>query len=245
MEIENLFRNIVCTLRKFTNSINRNDTTQTNDIIANLNDILHSLNYLQRDNNCAEIKNLEKHLIQEMHKLLKNLSIKTNKSTIYATKLQKNIDYLKWMNKQRSINTGSRKYTVGQREIFYAYLGDNIGSEQNGRRPVIILQNDTGNINGNTTIIAPVTTHQKKVKYDKQVKKFYIEINHNDVIKKKYLDFYEVPLKLEGKEKGLYGFVNIMHMREIDRKRIDSQCLGKATKKCFDDIIQAINKNLS
>lgn len=63
--------------------------------------------------------------------------------------------------------------------------------------------------------------------------------------KRKYLDFYEVPLRLEGKPNGLYGFVNVMHIREIDRKRIDSACQGIATDKCFDDIIKAINKNLT
>lgn len=63
--------------------------------------------------------------------------------------------------------------------------------------------------------------------------------------KRKYLDFYEVPLRLEGKANGLYGFVNITHMREIDRKRIDGNCLGVATNQCFDDIIKAITKNLS
>ena len=36
-----------------------------------------------------------------------------------------------------------------------------------------------------------------------------------------------------------------MHLREIDRKRIDSSCLGIATEKCFEEIIKAINKNLS
>lgn len=124
-------------------------------------------------------------------------------------------------------------------------MGDNIGSEQNGRRPVIILQNNIGNINGNTTVIAPVTTHQKKVKWDTVKRKYYIEIDKDGVNKNKYLDFYEVPLRLEANTSGLYGFVNVMHIRGIDRKRIDSKCLGIATDKCFDNIIKAINRNLS
>ena len=159
-------------------------------------------------------------------------------------KLQKNIDFLSWVNKNIFINQNARKYTVAQREIFYADLGINIGSEQNGRRPVIILQNDIGNSKGNTTVIAPVTTHQKRIEWDNDKKKYYIKMSESKVEKIKYLDFYEIPLKLETKEKGIYGFVNVMHVRAIDRKRIDSICLGKATEKCFENIIKALNKNL-
>ncbi len=107
------------------------------------------------------------------------------------------------------------------------------------------MQNNTGNTKGNTTVVAPVTTHQKKIRFDSSKKRFYIEIDKDGEIKRKYLDFYEVPLKLEENEDGLYGFVNVMHIREIDRKRIDSNCLGKATDKCFEKIIKAINRNLS
>lgn len=243
MEIERLFNEIVSTLRKCTNSINRNDKSESNYIIEHLNDILYKLNFLQRDN--KETKELEKRFSKEIHCLLKAMIVKTNNSKEYKRKLQRNIDYLTWVNKQKSINTGPRKYTVGQKEIFYAYLGDNVGSEQNGRRPVIVLQNNIGNIKGNTTVIAPITTHQKKVKFDESKKRYYIEIDKDGEIKPKYLDFYEVPLKLEENEDGLYGFVNVMHIREIDKKRIDSKCLGKATDKCFEKIIKAINRNLS
>ena len=49
-------------------------------------------------------------------------------------------------------------------EIYYANLGHNIGSEQSGTRPVIILQNDMGNRHAPTTIIAPLTTKNTKHK---------------------------------------------------------------------------------
>lgn len=244
MKIEKLFGEVVYTLRNFTNSINRNDKKQVDYIIEHLNSILHNLNYLQR-NNDVEINKLEKRLVAECRKFFKNLTVKTNNNSVYETKLQRNIDYITWVNKQKTINMGSRKYTVAQKEIYYAYLGDNIGSEQNGRRPVVILQNDTGNTKGNTTVIAPVTTHQNKIRYDREKKKYYIEITKNNVLMKKYLDFYEIPLRLEGDENSLYGFVNIMHIRSIDRKRICGKCQGKTTKECFENIIDAINRNLS
>ena len=42
-------------------------------------------------------------------------------------------------------------------ELYYADLGRGIGSEQEGCRPVVILQNDVGNTYSPTTIIAPIS----------------------------------------------------------------------------------------
>lgn len=42
-------------------------------------------------------------------------------------------------------------------DIYYADLGVNVGSEQNGTRPVIIIQNDIGNKYSSTIIIVPLT----------------------------------------------------------------------------------------
>lgn len=243
MDIEKLYDDLIHVLRKFTNSINRNNVEEKEVVTSTLSDIMNRINFIMKDD--LECKSVENRLIRELRKLSKEMFVKTNNKEIYLEKMQKNIDYLTWVNKTRNINLGKRKYTVAQKEIFYALLGDNIGSEQNGRRPVIILQNNTGNINGNTTIIAPVTTHQKKVKWDNVKRRYYIEIVKDGETKNKYLDFYEIPLRLEGNANGLYGFVNIMHIRAIDRKRIDSNCLGIATDKCFENIIKAINKNLN
>ncbi|MDO5401046.1 MAG: type II toxin-antitoxin system PemK/MazF family toxin [Eubacteriales bacterium] len=50
-------------------------------------------------------------------------------------------------------------------EIYYTDLGKGIGSEQEGRRPVVIVQNDVGNKYSPTVIIAPITTdHAAKAK---------------------------------------------------------------------------------
>lgn len=42
-------------------------------------------------------------------------------------------------------------------ELYYADLGRGIGSEQEGCRPIVILQNDVGNAYSPTTIIAPIS----------------------------------------------------------------------------------------
>ena len=51
---------------------------------------------------------------------------------------------------------------VKKGEVYYADLSPNIGSEQGGVRPVIIIQNDVGNFYSPTTIVAPVTSRFKK-----------------------------------------------------------------------------------
>lgn len=51
---------------------------------------------------------------------------------------------------------------VRRGEIYYAELSGAIGSEQNGARPVLIVQNDVGNRNSPTTIIAPLTSKKGK-----------------------------------------------------------------------------------
>ncbi|MHC9413521.1 type II toxin-antitoxin system PemK/MazF family toxin [Clostridium perfringens] len=54
----------------------------------------------------------------------------------------------------------SRAYLRG--DIFYADLPDQKGSEQNGVRPVVIIQNNLGNKYGRTLIVAPITSRDKK-----------------------------------------------------------------------------------
>jgi len=59
---------------------------------------------------------------------------------------------------------------VKRGDIFYADLSPVIGSEQDGYRPVLILQNDVGNKYSPTTIIAAVTSSPTKQKLPTHVK---------------------------------------------------------------------------
>lgn len=47
-------------------------------------------------------------------------------------------------------------------DIYLVDLGTNIGSEQGGRRPVLLLQNDVGNHYAPTLIVAPVSSRYWK-----------------------------------------------------------------------------------
>ncbi|MFH0764254.1 MAG: type II toxin-antitoxin system PemK/MazF family toxin [Candidatus Omnitrophota bacterium] len=54
-------------------------------------------------------------------------------------------------------------------DIFYVDLNPAKGSEQAGRRPVLIIQNDIGNAHAPTVIIAPLTTKKLSKEYPTNV----------------------------------------------------------------------------
>ncbi|MBR7084320.1 MAG: type II toxin-antitoxin system PemK/MazF family toxin [Oscillospiraceae bacterium] len=47
-------------------------------------------------------------------------------------------------------------------DIYFADLGNTVGSEQGGIRPVLIVQNDIGNYYSPTSIVLPITSAWKK-----------------------------------------------------------------------------------
>lgn len=48
--------------------------------------------------------------------------------------------------------------TYKRGDIYFADFGQGIGSEQMGYRPVVIIQNDTGNKHSPTVVVAAVTS---------------------------------------------------------------------------------------
>ncbi len=49
-------------------------------------------------------------------------------------------------------------------DIYYADLRPVVGSEQGGVRPVLVIQNDTGNRHSPTVIVAAITSKMNKAK---------------------------------------------------------------------------------
>ncbi|MGC6767393.1 type II toxin-antitoxin system PemK/MazF family toxin [Enterococcus sp. LJL128] len=62
-------------------------------------------------------------------------------------------------------------------EIFYANLSPVVGSEQGGIRPVLIIQNNKGNLFSPTLIVAPITRNIRKKMQPTQVK---VNIPHEE-----------------------------------------------------------------
>ena len=50
---------------------------------------------------------------------------------------------------------------VRRGDVYYARLGSGVGSEQKGNRPVVVIQNDIGNLHSPTTIVAMITSKKK------------------------------------------------------------------------------------
>ena len=69
--------------------------------------------------------------------------------------------------------------TVYRGEIYYAKLFGAIGSEQKGKRPVLVVQNNIGNMFSTTTLILPIT---KKIDI-KDTQPTHIEIKNFEGLK--------------------------------------------------------------
>ena len=72
------------------------------------------------------------------------------------------------------------KMVIRRGDIFYADLRPVIGSEQGGVRPVLIIQNDTGNRHSPTVIVAAITSRMTKAKLTTHVK---INKENCDIVK--------------------------------------------------------------
>ena len=99
-------------------------------------------------------------------------------------------------------------------DIYYADLSPVIGSEQGGIRPVIIIQNDTGNKYSPTVIVAAITSQINKAKLPT-----HVEISSVDY----------------GLSKD--SVVLLEQIRTLDKKRLRDK-IGKMTEK---DIILVNN----
>ncbi len=105
-------------------------------------------------------------------------------------------------------------------QVYYADLRPVIGSEQGGIRPCVIIQNDKGNANSPTVIVAPMTT-QKKNNIPT-----HVEISKND--------------------KGLKSGTNILleQIRVIDKRRIKN-FICELSKETMDKVDKALKISLA
>ena len=100
-------------------------------------------------------------------------------------------------------------------QVYIADLGDGVGSEQMGVRPVLIIQNDVGNHFSNTVLIVPITSAAKN----------------------------GIPTHM-GLKKGTAGLskdstLMVEQMRTVDKKRLRN-CIGS-----FDDnLMNVVNQKV-
>lgn len=179
----------------------------------------------------------------------KKLVSKPNKiEGIWKEHLELGKSILDWTIKKYKISFKGEPQVVKKNYIFYCELGFNVGSEQKGKRPVVVLQNDKGNSSSPTTIVAPITTHRgMKVMRKTNNGKVKIEVvNDNGSKIERVLDYYEIPVKIEpGYKKEIIGYINLAQIRTVSKKRLDKSHVAIVTEDTNDDISIGFNKLLS
>lgn len=81
MDIEKLHDDLICILRKFTNSIDRSNSAEKEMVASTLSDIINRIIFIMKDD--LECKNLENRLVKEFRKLSKAMFVKTTNKAIY------------------------------------------------------------------------------------------------------------------------------------------------------------------
>ena len=102
---------------------------------------------------------------------------------------------------------------VKRGQIYYADLSPVVGSEQDGFRPVLILQNDTGNKYSPTTIVAPITSTKPDSRMPTHVR-----------------------VNVEGLVSGSVALLE--QIRTIDKRRLDDY-VGKLNKDMMGNDLNA------
>ena len=101
-------------------------------------------------------------------------------------------------------------------DIYYADLSPVVGSEQGGMRPVLIVQNDTGNKHSPTVIAAAITSQTSKARLPTHI-------------------------ELEAKSYGLSrdSVVLLEQIRTIDKKRLKER-MGKIDLSLMNQVNSAL-----
>lgn len=110
--------------------------------------------------------------------------------------------------------------SIRRGDIFWVNLNPIKGSEQAGRRPVLVIQNDIGNELAPTIIVAPLTT-----------KKF----------SKEYPTNVSIPKDMAGLDRD--SIVLLSQIRTIDKVRLEKK-IGQLTDLYLEKINQAIRISL-
>jgi mRNA interferase MazF len=111
---------------------------------------------------------------------------------------------------------------VKRGEIYYAALDPVLGSETGKTRPVLIIQNDIGNLYSPTTIVAVITEYSgKKATYPICV--------------------------VIGKDAGLKNnsIINLSQIRTIDKRRLIGPKLGAVPDELMEKVDAAIRNSLA
>ena len=126
-------------------------------------------------------------------------------------------DFQKWHNKKTRINDIAKPPFFHEREIWFCYLGANVGFGQDGQgidflRPTVIIRK----FNNEIFWAIPLTTSRKK---------------HKENAERYYFDFSFVP--------GITSVAILSQIRLIDARRL-SYKMGEMSEKDFPELIKKL-----
>lgn len=107
---------------------------------------------------------------------------------------------------------------VKRGELYYAQLPINVGSEQSGKRPVVVIQNDKGNTYSPTTIVALITSQLKK--------------------------YMPTHVKISNKALPYDSIIMTEQLRTIDKTRLENK-IGRIAKNEINKLDKALLISLS
>lgn len=188
-------------------------------------------NVLIKDMNVTEIEDYIKKTEYKIRQLVKDYASDIEEKLINNSKMhdfakrayniREILEYAQWtMDKIDIIHNVDLSQRIKPRrgEIWTCQLGKNIGSEENKIRPAIIIQNNTGNDRGPTTIIVPISNRPKKIAT-------HIEVKKND---------YKL---VEGEKNLITGTILCEQIKVVSKVR-----LGRHVATLEDDFLNNILK---
>lgn len=106
-------------------------------------------------------------------------------------------------------------------DIFYADLNPVVGSEQGGKRPVLIIQNDQGNKHSPTVIVAPLSSRSRSLR-----------VTHVLLPKEKVHRLKEDSV------------VMLEQIRTLDKKRLSEEKTARVGNDIMESVDEAIVKSI-
>jgi mRNA interferase MazF len=98
-------------------------------------------------------------------------------------------------------------------EIYFADLDPVFGAEQGGRRPVLIIQNDTGNQHSPAVIIAAITSAPTKIAYPVDV---IIATGRSGLVKGSRILLSQIRTLDKRRLEGYVGRLNAAQIAQVD-----------------------------
>jgi len=103
---------------------------------------------------------------------------------------------------------------VKRGDIYYADLRPVVGSEQGGIRPVLIIQNDIGNMHSPTVIVAAITSKLKKTQMPTHI---HLDSSSCELIKDSVILLEQIRTIDKQRLKGIVCHLDAEMMEKVDR----------------------------